>query len=335
MSARITAERYTSPYARVADPERNGTVRPPDSQYGKLARDWEFRVQKRNSKNVQTSAAGWLLLLLSPPVLPISLDTTIMRGELCIGSASILSLAALLCLIFMHVGQINTSSVPRGISMIKVNVSDYGRGLAGALGDPIEGLYTYNASAPLQERKGLRQVYEFGLYSYCAYVNKTHGTCSNHSTADRFEPYNVITADMFTNYSSLTDALIADSNTTFTDSSYLGEFSNGAYYPLLIGTICAALALFTGILKHPLAFVFSTLAAIIGSLMLLIGATIWTVVIKKAESINNIIVGPAVSPVPLGITVSMGNAIYLAWAAFVTLIVSVMPYMISCCTFRG
>lgn len=64
--------------------------------------------------------------------------------------------------------------------------------------------------------------------------------------------------------------------------------------------------------------------------MLLIGATIWTVIIKKAESINGFMVGNASDPAPLGITVSMGNAVYLAWAGFVTLLASILPYMIRC-----
>ena len=47
---------------------------------------------------------------------------------------------------------------------------------------------------------------------------------------------------MTLNYSSLTDELIpADA---FTDSQYVGEFTNGAWYLLLIGTICTALAFF-------------------------------------------------------------------------------------------
>ena len=62
--------------------------------------------------------------------------------------------------------------------------------------------------------------------------------------------------------------------------------------------------------------------------MLLIGATIWTVIIKKAESINGFMVGNASDPAPLGITVSKGNGVYLAWAGFVTLLASILPYMI-------
>ncbi|OSX67830.1 carbohydrate-binding module family 43 protein [Postia placenta MAD-698-R-SB12] len=186
-------------------------------------------------------------------------------------------------------------------------MSGYGVGLEAALGDPIGGLYTSNASAPLQQQAGVRQIYDFGLYSYCGYVNATAGRCSNISAANRFEPLQIITADMLTNYSAYTDSIFTSPN-TFTDSKYLGDFSNGAYYPLLIGTVCAALALFV--------------------FMLLIGAAIWTVIIKKAETINDLMVGKASSPTPLGIVVSMGNGVYLAWAAFACLIASVLPYMI-------
>ncbi|OCH96693.1 hypothetical protein OBBRIDRAFT_743565 [Obba rivulosa] len=251
-----------------------------------------------------------------------------MRGEFCVGAASVLSFVSVLLLIFTHVGQINTSTVPRGISMVRVDVSGYGQGLAGALGDPIQGLYATNASAPLQQKAGLRDFYDFGLYSYCAYVSGGGGICSNHTTANEFRPYEVISADMLTNYSSLTAALIPVS--TFTDSSYLGQLSHGAYYPILIGTICATLALILGLLKHTLAFLVSTLVAIMGSLMLLVGAAIWTAIIKKTESsINGLLVGPTASPVPLGITVSTGDALFLLWASCACLIISVLPYMIS------
>lgn len=84
----------------------------------------------------------------------------------------------------------------------------------------------------------------------------------------------------------------------------------------------------SGIFKHTLAFLLSTLAAIIGSVTLLIGATIWTVIIKKVQSINDELIGTSAVQVPLGINVSTGDALFLLWAAFACLIVSILPYMI-------
>ena len=82
-------------------------------------------------------------------------------------------------------------------------------------------------------------------------------------------------------------------------------------------------------MRHALGFLVSTVFAIIGSTFLLIGAVIWTVIVKKAQDINDLVV-PTSPPVPLGIEVSVGNGLFLAWAAFACLIVSIVPYMIRC-----
>lgn len=104
------------------------------------------------------------------------------------------------------------------------------------------GLYTNNGSLPLGQQDGLRQMYKFGLYSHCGYINSTFGVCSNSTAASRFTPYDVLTADMLANYTRISNALFV--STTFTNSSYLGNFTHGAYYLLIIGTVCAVLALF-------------------------------------------------------------------------------------------
>lgn len=80
-------------------------------------------------------------------------------------------------------------------------------------------------------------------------------------------------------------------------------------------------------MRHAFGFFVSTVFAIIGSTFLLIGAVIWTVIVKKAEDINDYFI-PTTPPVSLGVEVSVGNGILLAWAAFACLIASVVPYMI-------
>ena len=110
-----------------------------------------------------------------------------------------------------------------------------------AFQDPIQGLYASNTSLPLGQRNGLRQEYRFGLYSYCAYTNGS-GSCSGHTVASRFQPYNATTSDMLLNYSQFSDYIFV--GTTFKDSSYLGFNSHVAYYFLLLGTILATLSLF-------------------------------------------------------------------------------------------
>jgi len=115
--------------------------------------------------------------------------------------------------------------------------------LFAAFSDPILGLYTDNASAPLNVRAGLRQLYKFGLYSHCAYFNATAGLCTNTTAAYEFQPYTVITNDMLSNYSGYTDAIIH--NATFAASPSLGRSSRSAYYLLLLGSILATISLAT------------------------------------------------------------------------------------------
>ena len=55
---------------------------------------------------------------------------------------------------------------------------------------------------------------------------------------------------MLSNYSIFTDAIITSDKTTFRDSSALGSKSKSAYYLLLLGTICTALALFMFVLSY-------------------------------------------------------------------------------------
>jgi hypothetical protein len=81
-------------------------------------------------------------------------------------------------------------------------------------------------------------------------------------------------------------------------------------------------------------FLVSTLFAIAGSLLLLIGASIWTVIIQRSANINNLPVHShsGDQSVPLGIVVSLGPGLLLTWAAFACLVASVIPYMIRCVT---
>lgn len=243
-----------------------------------------------------------------------------------------MSFGALLMMIFVHVGQISTADFPRKISMVQINATGYGQALNNATFDTFEGLYASNSTSLLGARAGLRRVYKFGLYSYCAYLNDTDGTCSSHNAAYSFKPYDIMASDLPENYTSLTNSAIPDID--FRDSDFLSNQARSAYYLLLIGTICAAVALFTGIAKYTVTFFVSTGTALLGSILLLAGSAVWTVIINRAESINDVVLGDGRN-IPLGITLKAGSGLYLSWASFALLFVSVLPYMLSCCTYRG
>ncbi|KAG6814048.1 hypothetical protein H0H92_003898 [Tricholoma furcatifolium] len=132
---------------------------------------------------------------------------------------------------------------------------------------------------------------------------------------------------MASNYSIITQALTV--NTAFQDSSYLGDSTKAAYWLLLFGTLFAFLALLTGFLKTHFTFFLSTIFAVVGSGMLLIGASIWTIMIKKSAAVENVMIGNTASSTPIGIVISVGTGLYMTWAAFALLVFSVVPYMIS------
>jgi len=215
--------------------------------------------------------------------------------------------------------------------MATVNMSRYGQTLAQGLGDPISGLYASNASAPLKAQAGIRQLYKFGLYSYCGYLNTTAGTCTNTTVANGYQPYQAILTDMSLNYSALT-IFIINGTSTFENQS-LTNHTHSAYYLILIGTVSAFLALVIGVFKHTFAFLTSACLAIVATVLVLTGASIWTSAINSSESVNSLILNT--TNIPLGIEVSSGSGLSLLWAAVGCLFASLVPYLISCCTFKG
>jgi len=64
-----------------------------------------------------------------------------------------------------------------------------------------------------------------------------------------------------------------------------------------------------------------------GSLWLLIGSSIWTVLVGKLQVINNDLLRSASADIHgnLGIIVSEGPGLYLSWAAFVFMFLSIFP----------
>ena len=77
-----------------------------------------------------------------------------------------------------------------------------------------------------------------------------------------------------------------------------------------------------------MAFLISSSLSVLGSFLLLVGAALWTVIVKKAEAVNSITINLNGSAVPIGITVAVGPGLYLTWAAFACLAVSIVPYML-------
>ncbi|KAG8980987.1 hypothetical protein FRC05_003886 [Tulasnella sp. 425] len=252
-----------------------------------------------------------------------------MRGETCVAIATFFSFVSVILLIFAHVSQINTAAVPKKLHLVQVNVTNYGVALNAATGVTSPGLYTDNASVPLAHELGLRNIYSWGLYGYCAYINDTAGQCGNSTFANGFRPMDVLLSDTPEAYSIQTRTLVPNA-TAFKNSSYLAGLTKPAFWLIFVATLCAAGALFIGIVKNKWTFIISSFLSIVGTIFLLIGASIYTAAIDKAKTVNQAVVRGSV---PLGIEVSAGSGLYLIWAAFVTLLLSTAPYTISCWAF--
>lgn len=86
----------------------------------------------------------------------------------------------------------------------------------------------------------------------------------------------------------------------------------------------------SGLLRRTVLFLVSTTMSILSALFILIGAAIWTAIVKNVESINTMQVARGILS---GINVSYGNGVYLSWAAFACLFVATIPSMIRCVVF--
>jgi hypothetical protein len=106
--------------------------------------------------------------------------------------------------------------------------------------------------------------------------------------------------------------------------------SSRTYFPSIFILFKDIHPQYSGVAKHNMTFLVSTLFAIAGSMLLLIGASIWTVIIQRSAAINDLLVSSAndSQTMPLGIVISVGPGLFLTWAAFACLVVSVVPYMI-------
>jgi hypothetical protein len=263
-----------------------------------------------------------------------------LRGEVCIGSASFFTFVATLLLIFAHVGQINTGNVPRGISLANMNITDFGATLAAATGDPKPGLYNTTDGAPLGVHLGLRQQYSWGAYSYCAFTTTVNGSntiCTPTSFPKPFRPADAIqddTPERPFNYTAQVRSLLGQDSSDFKNSDYLGYFSTAAFWLMFLGTLATAAAFAAGLVQSRMTFWIATSLAVFSTLCILISASIYTAIVGKAQGINSAQWTTPTATISIGIVVTYGNALWLLWTAFICLFLSIVPYVISCCTYR-
>jgi len=251
-----------------------------------------------------------------------------MRGEHCIAGASVLSAIAIILLIFANIGQVSSGALVSSLYFAEVNVAAYGSAILAATKKSADGLYD-TKNDPLGNSTGIRQYYRYGIYRACAYQKDGSGVCTDSSFGYPMDPYADILSDTPSKYKSAFTQIIPSS--TFKNDSYNRGMTRVGGLLIFVGSALAALALIFGVLKARIFFLLAAASSGLSAFLLLIGVTLWTVVVAKDQAIKNYAVTKTQS---LGITTSPGPSLYLVWVSFVLVLLSVLPYVVACCTFR-
>ncbi|CED85108.1 Actin cortical patch SUR7/pH-response regulator PalI [Phaffia rhodozyma] len=251
-----------------------------------------------------------------------------MRGAVCISAGSFFSLAASIIMVFAHIGQINTSAIPRVLSMIKIDVNGLGTGISAASpSTSVSGLYANTTSlGQLGSEGGLRQSYRWGLLNSAGYTDGTFGTANSSHFGLRFKPFEAILSDVPSSLQSAVSSAVPSS--TFTDGGYTGRYSIAAFYIIFIGSCLAFLTFLFGVVPQQWFQAFAALLSTISALALAVGAAIWTALWAKIKTVNGVTVGSG-SGTNLGIRVVFGNGIILTWVAFGVMLFAIIPYFVS------
>lgn len=259
----------------------------------------------------------------------------------CAGFATLLSVAAVVLLIFGEIGQIETSIVTRHLRIVTISTEGLGAAIAEQLDTGmanVTGLYntgtTYKTRGNNGTHDGLRKNYEFGIWNYCATngdIGSERSYCTTRSFGSAIQPAAVLLGDAPTEFVEPLQTILPDS--VFTADDYLGRFTTAASYLLFVGAIATALCMLIGFVAHKGAYVLGAILALISALALAIGLVIYTVIFSRIISaISDVQVA---NNVDLGIDVAYGNALWLMWGAAAAIIFAVLPFSIACCTGRS
>ncbi|KAN0063117.1 hypothetical protein ACQY0O_004280 [Thecaphora frezii] len=243
---------------------------------------------------------------------------------LCVGLAQFLTFAALVLVILANIGQLTNNVVARNIRFISLDTRGLQDALTRAGVDVPSNLYATDQSSPIAAGNGIKNDYQWGLYNYCGGASSgSNRACADSMFNFKWQPVEAILADTPQSARSEIQSFLPDN--TFTDSAYLRRFSQAAFWLIFIGTVLTGIAWLSGALAHRFAFFSAAFFAFLAALALGIGAAIYTAIYTKArDAIGN----------QYGLDLDYGNAIWFIWAAFVGTMLSIVPYIISCCTGR-
>lgn len=240
-------------------------------------------------------------------------------------AGELLTFAAVVLCVFANIGQLTNNIVTRNIRFVTVDTTGLGTALGANNVNVPDGFFAGNQGVAEAQNNGVKDSYQWGLYNYCAGVaSGSSRACVPRSFGFEWQPVNAILNDAPQDaQDAITSFLPAN---TFRDSGYLADYSRPAMYLIFIGSCLSLLAWIAGLLSHRFAFLGAAFIALLAALTLGVGAALLTAIYTKArDSIGT----------QYGVTVSYGNALWMIWGAFVAVVLSIVPYIISCCTGRS
>ncbi|GAA5882289.1 hypothetical protein JCM3774_003358 [Rhodotorula dairenensis] len=268
----------------------------------------------------------------------------------CAGLGIVFAWAALILMIFGQVGQVGTSVFPRHVRVFAIDTAGVAKALesaarqsgvsiadAGNFSDvystqPVgEGYFTKGANESLHS--GLRQTYEWGLWSYCA-TNGDLGAARSYCVASSVQnggvdPAAVLLEDVPAKYSDLLQSVLPAEVFKMSDS--LDFYTNRASVVILAATVTAGIAALLGLCAHRGGFLVAAVLQVVAALCLSAGLGMYQVLYSEASTAID---HATAQGVDIGIALAYGNGLAILWAANALLYLSIVPYVVACCTGR-
>ncbi len=246
-------------------------------------------------------------------------------GLFCIHIGEFLTFAAVVLCVFANIGQLSNNIVTRNIRYVSVDTTGLGDALSRA-GQNVNNLYASLSPRPLA-RATVSRTTTNG-------VSTTTVPVSSRVISARALSATLASSSSPPTLSSrmLPKTLVRTCSTSSPRPPSVTPPTSDASASLPCTSSLSARAWLSSLgsqelLSHRFAFPVPPFIALLSALALGVGAALLTAIYVKAkDSINN---------ANYGITVHYGNALWITWAAFAAVALSIVPYIISCCTGRS
>lgn len=255
----------------------------------------------------------------------------------CASFGLVLTTIALVLALIAQVSQINGTIIPRHLSLISLDTSGFLGALSASSGDGVANLTSIYATASnetatrLPDHDGLRQRYQFGMYSYSAFGDSQDSPdyVTPRGFFSSFAPATALLADVPTKYSAVVKGALPDN--VFTEDEYLGTITKAANAVAFVGTATLAIGWLFALIPAQCLAGFSALLSLISTLCLIASSAVYLVIVSKVQAAVQDV---KIDDVALGLSVSYGTGLWLLTAAAFLELFALAAMTIACCCGR-